>query len=194
MDKLDKPIVLVLNSAWQAIHQKSVKDAMVMLASGSATSLDISGENMTPVKWEDWITLPVREIDNFVSTKTMRIRIPTVIIAVNYSKVPKRRPRLSNRAIYDRDGGKCQYTGRQLRRGEGNVDHVIPRAKGGKTVWTNVVLADKKLNTIKADRTPQEAGLKLLRSPKAPAEMPVMATIRNPHGIPDWEHFLLHNH
>lgn len=191
MDKLEKNIVLILNSSWQVIGVKNAKDAFVCLASGSFTALQMP--EMSPVKWEDWIGLPVREEDEFVlMSRERKMRIPTVIISVNYAKVPKRRPRLSNRAIYERDGGTCQYTGRKLRRGEGNVDHILPRDQGGRTSWDNCVLADKKVNTIKANRTPEQAGLKLLKKPKAPAELPVMVNFANPYNIKDWEHFLNH--
>ncbi len=67
------------------------------------------------------------------------IRVPTVIVAVNYAKAPKKRPKLCARAIRERDGNRCQYTGRFLRPEEGSLDHVVPRSHGGKDARENLV-------------------------------------------------------
>jgi 5-methylcytosine-specific restriction endonuclease McrA len=101
-----------------------------------------------------------------------------------------KRPKFNARNLWERDGGRCQYTGRRLRPGEGNIDHIVPRSRGGATSWENCVLASREVNSRKANRTPEEAGLKLLGSPRAPREMPVTRLLRNVHGIPEWEPFL----
>lgn len=190
-DVLHKATVLVLNRNWQAIDIKTPADAFCMMASGTATALAITvGEEMSPVKCREWFSLPVREADNAVLTVNGPVRIPTVIVLARYDKVPKHRPKLSGRGIWDRDGGVCQYSGRKLLRDEGNIDHVIPRSRGGKTSWDNCVLADKRVNSRKADRTPEEVGLKLRRKPVAPRDMPSTYFIRNTHGVTDWEIFL----
>ena len=116
--------------------------------------------------WEEWLSLPVREQDQAVHTVRGRVRIPTVIIAVNYSKVPKKRPKLSARSIRERDGNRCQYTGRLLQAEEGSLDHVVPRSWGGRDTWENLVWAAKEVNQRKADRLPHEAGLRLLATPR----------------------------
>jgi len=188
-DILNKSTVLVLNRNWQAIFVKSPQQVFPMLCTDVATALDISEDAMTPVKWGDWMKLPIRENDEVVHTSKMSIRVPTVIVLANYAKVPKKRPTFSSRALWQRDGGICQYTGRRLAPGEGNIDHVVPRSKGGETNWENCVIADKEVNSKKNDRLPQEAGLQLLRKPVAPKEVPVTILIKNP-GIGDWAHFL----
>ena len=101
------------------------------------------------------------------------------------------RPSLNARNIWQRDNGRCQYTGRRLAPGEGNIDHVLPRSRGGETSWENCVLADASVNTRKADRTPGEAGLRLKSRPMEPRAVPVTLTLRNYHGIEDWEPFLI---
>ena len=140
--------------------------------------------------WSEWITLPVRPQDNAVRTPRGAIRMPTVIVAVNFAKVPKQRPKLNARNIRERDGNRCQYTGRLLHPDEGSLDHVLPRSRGGTDSWENLVWAAKEVNQRKADRLPHEAGLRLLAVPRAPKELPVSALIRNPHGIADWELFV----
>jgi 5-methylcytosine-specific restriction endonuclease McrA len=180
---------LVLNRAWQAIDQRTVQEAILQLSAGAATALDIEGEdNIRPVRWEEWITLPIRNGDDVIHTARRSIRVPTVIVAVNYAQVPKKRPKLSLRGVAERDGGRCQYTGKQLTREEMTLDHVLPRSKGGRDEWGNLVLAHKQVNHRKGNRLNHEAGLKLIRAPFEPVAVPVSATIRPAH--PHHEIFL----
>ncbi len=190
-DILHKTTVLVLNRNWQAIHAKTPADAFCMMASGAATGLDVRGDDsIVPVKWDDWLKLPVRDEDPAIRTPRGAVRVPTVIVAANYAKVPVCRPRLGARGIWERDGGVCQYTGRKLSPHEGNIDHVVPRSRGGPTTWENCVLTHREVNSKKGDRMPHEVGLRLLRKPHAPKAMPSTAFIRNTHGVRDWHKFL----
>jgi 5-methylcytosine-specific restriction endonuclease McrA len=109
---------------------------------------------------------------------------------VNFAKVPKKRPKLSARNIRERDGNRCQYTGRLLHPYEGSLDHVVPRSRGGADTWENLVWSAKDVNQRKADRLPHEAGLKLLTVPRAPKELPVTVLLRNTHGLAEWKLFL----
>ena len=191
-DFLQLPVVLVLNRAWQAIHVKTPAEAFCMMASGAASGLDIGEDGaMTPVLWADWLALAVREQDRAVRMVRGELRVPTVVVAANYARVPMRRRAFSGRALWERDGGVCQYTGRRLKVGEGNIDHVVPRSRGGRTDWENCVLAHREVNSRKANKTPAEAGLVLLRKPAVPKPLPATVLIRNPHGVRDWEHFLV---
>jgi 5-methylcytosine-specific restriction endonuclease McrA len=189
-DILNKATVLVLNRNWQAINVRTPQDAFCQMATNVATALEVDGESIRPVTWEEWITLPVRPQDSAVLTMRGPIRVPTVIVALNYAKVAKKRPKLCARTIRERDGNRCQYTGVMLRPEEGNIDHVVPRSRGGKDAWENCVWSSKTVNSKKGNRLPHEAGLKLLKQPVAVREMPVTALIRNTHGIPDWEPFV----
>jgi 5-methylcytosine-specific restriction endonuclease McrA len=182
---------LVLNRHWQAIHVKTPAEAFCMLSSEAAAALDIADGNFLPTKWNDWIVLPVRDSDRAVKTSRGLVRVPTVIVASNYTRVPLRRPRFGARGIWERDGGVCQYTGRKLSPKEGNIDHVVPRSRGGKTSWENCVLAHREVNSRKANRLPQEAGLHLRKRPSVPRALPVSAFIRNHHEVADWAHFLV---
>ncbi len=192
-DVLHKATVLVLNRNWQAIDVKTPAQAFCMMANGNATALDIEDAgDMRPVRWVEWLILPVREQDYSVRTVRGGVRVPTVLVLARYSKVPRRRPKLSTRGIWERDGGKCQYTGRKLAPHEGNIDHVVPRSRGGTTTWENCVLADKKVNSHKGNRLPEEVGLQLKKMPETPRELPVTYFIRNAHNVRDWDHFLVH--
>ena len=207
-DILNKTIVLVLNRNWQAINIRTPQDAFCQMATNVATALDIAFDEdagsdslrtpraefrasaVRPVPWDEWITLPVRPQDNAVRTARGAIRVPTVIVAVNYARVPKQRPKLNAKNIRERDGNRCQYTGRVLHPDEGSLDHVVPRSRGGRDTWENLVWSAKDVNQRKADRLPHEAGLKLLNVPRAPKELPVTAHLRNAHGVAEWKLFL----
>lgn len=188
---LNKPTVLVLNRNWQAIGVRTPAEAFCQMATSVARGLDINSGELVPVTWSDWTRLPVREHDQAARTPRGPVRVPTVIVLGKFNKVPLRRLAFSARAIWERDAGRCQYTGRQLRPGEGNIDHVVPRSRGGATSWENCVLADRTVNSRKANRLPQEAGLRLIRQPAKPREVPVSVLIKNQHGISDWDLFLV---
>jgi 5-methylcytosine-specific restriction endonuclease McrA len=210
IDILNKTIVLVLNRNWQAINTRTPQEAFCMIAANVATALEIELEsdseaesfsfgtphsafrtrNIRPMTWDEWITLPIRDGDNAVHTVRGPIRVPTVIVAVNYARVPKKRPKLCAKAIRERDGNRCQYTGKLLRPDEGSLDHVLPRSRGGKDEWGNLVWSDKTVNAKKGNRLPHEAGLRLLAVPRTPKELPVTALIRNPQSIADWKLFV----
>ena len=193
-DLLNKATVLVLNRNWQAINVRTPQDAFCQMATNAATALEIEfgdgAEIMRPVRWDEWLTLPIRPQDSAVLTVRGPVRVPTVIVAVNYARVPKKRPKLCARTIRERDGNRCQYTGVILRPEDGNIDHVVPRSRGGQDVWENCVWSSRAVNSQKGDRLPHEAGLKLLRQPVPLREMPVTALIRNPHGVAEWKLFL----
>jgi 5-methylcytosine-specific restriction endonuclease McrA len=191
-DVLNKATVLVLNRNWQAINVRTPADAFCQMAIDAATGLDIEGHDvMRPVSWAEWLTLPVRPQDNAVGTARGLVRVPTVIVCVGYAKVPLKRPKLSARNIRERDRHRCQYTGKILRPDESSIDHVIPRSRGGRTTWDNCVLASREVNARKGDRLPRAAGLRLIAVPKTPSSIPVTLSIRNAHGIKDWEPFLV---
>ena len=193
-DILERSTVLVLNRHWQAIAARTPADAFAQMMTGAACGLDIDSASgqLVPVRtWAEWMALPVRAgVDRFVRTVRGPVRVPTVLVLARYDRVPRRRPALSARAIWERDGRRCQYTGKVLGPGEGNIDHVVPRSRGGATSWENCVLACRQVNSRKADRPPEEVGLRLLRAPSAPRELPVSVLLRNHHGIADWELFL----
>ena len=188
---LNKATVLVLNRNWQAINVRTPQEAFCQMATGVATALEIEGEDqIRPVPWDEWVRLPIRPQDQAAQTVRGPIRIPTVIVLANFAKVPKKRPKLCARTIRERDGNRCQYTGKLLRPDEGSIDHVVPRSRGGRDAWENCVWSSKHVNGKKGNRLPHEAGLKLLKLPRAVPEMPASAFIRNAHSVDDWKLFL----
>lgn len=198
----DKLICLNLNNVWQPIGCKTVRQAISDLVGGEYLAIDIQYEkigdsyafssprNLDPVSWEEWIKLPVREFDFSISSKTLCVRVPTVLIAKNYSKIPIRRVSLNQNNVRIRDKNTCQYTGRVLRPEDGNIDHIIPKAKGGGESWDNLVYCDKNINAKKGNKLNHEIGLKLLREAKEPA--PIMSSsLFIEHRHVDWKHFFI---
>jgi hypothetical protein len=206
-DIMNKSIVLQLNANWMPIGQKTVKEAIISMTSNGdsppALALDIAYDKgpdgkydfskpayVNPVKWHDWINLEVRDCDLTVASTKFVMRAPTILIAPNYRQVPLRIPRATKFNVYDRDGGICQYTGKAISRGTGNIDHVIPVSRGGKNTWSNMVWCDQNINSKKGDRLPHEAGLKLIRKPREPRSTPVSVLIKEARH-PSWIPFLI---
>ena len=94
------------------------------------------------------------------------------------------------RHLRERDGGRCAYTERLLKSEECSMEHVVPRSKGGATEWKNVVLADKRINNIRGNRTLEQAGLTLKIQARVPAAKPFHESLRNRLKFPEWEFFV----
>lgn len=201
------PIVLKLNRSWQPVGFSVVSTALVDLCAGiNCFALDIdypmdpdgqidfdNPSLMRPVGWDEWITLPIRSWDLVIHSPRLAVRVPTVLVARNYSKMPIHRFKgaPSKRAVFLRDNGQDQYTGLPVSEREASLDHVVPRSRGGGGDWTNVVLASKQINYMKGNRLPEEAGLRLLHAPEVPHPVPVSMLIRTIRHV-DWRHFLPH--
>ena len=188
---LEQHIVLVLNRNWQAIHVKTPLEAVSMMYANTATVLYVEGEEIfQPMTWNQWIALPYDENELYINTVNSKIRVPKIIILAKYNKVPQRRPKLSKRNIWLRDDFTCQYTGKKLKKSEGNIDHVVPKSKGGKTDWSNLVIACKEINQLKADKPPEQAGLKLIKPPSEPTSHIATDFINNNFNVKEWDIFL----
>lgn len=186
MSELLAQKVLVINRNFQAIDETTVQVAMCDLVRGVATGIDMDN-GPRPVLWNEWAVLPIRDGDRFLRTIHGPIRVPTVICKSSYAQMPKRAPKLDRHGVGERDGYVCQYTGQYVP--DGTLDHIMPRSRGGKHTWENIVWSAKKVNHTKNNRTPQEAGLKLPHKPRKPKEIPACARIRPRH--PDWRPFLV---
>lgn len=189
--QLHERTVLVLNRNWMAVDAITPAEAFSHLSAGTARGLEITGsESIRPLGWNAWRELPVPSGGAGVGTIRGVVRVPRVILLSVFERVPLRVPRFGLRGLWLRDRGLCQYTGRRLAPGEGDIDHVVPRSRGGPTSWENCVLSDRRVNRRKGARTPEEAGLRLLRRPFAPKPQPAEVYLRNLPASPAWELFL----
>ena len=190
ISRLHIKTVLVLNRHWIPVSAISPADALCHMVAGTADGLQISVTELRPLSWADWLVLPAG-VSGGIGVKGGTVRLPTVIVLRNFQGMPLCRPSLGFRALWMRDGGRCQYSGRLLAAHEADIDHILPRSRGGRESWENCVISDRNINRRKAARTPREAGLKLIRSPFQPRSVPVSHTIENTYNINDWKHFIM---
>jgi 5-methylcytosine-specific restriction endonuclease McrA len=160
--------VLVLNRNYQPVHVTSVRRALSLLYQGVARAID---DQYRLYEFMDWAALSASNHDS-IATVNRRIRVPRVLVLSAYEYLPRGRVRFSRLNIYARDADTCQYCGRQLPRCDLNLDHVLPRSQGGKTSWENVVCSCVECNLKKGGRTPEQAGIKLLKKPNRPRWTP----------------------
>ena len=116
--------------------------------------------------------------------------MPRIILLLMYDRLPKKEVKFTRHNIFERDKNTCQYCGRVFDRKDLNLDHVIPRDRGGPTTWENIVCSCIECNTQKANRTPQEAGLRLIRKPKRPKWRPFVQINFSLHRHDSWKHFI----
>lgn len=113
--------------------------------------------------------------------------LPSVIRLRNYVKVPyARRVALNRRAVFARDEHACQYCGTHAE----NLDHVLPRSRGGAHTWENVVASCRRCNLRKGDRTPPEAGMTLTQPPRAPRRHGWVLVNLGAPPHPSWQPYL----
>jgi 5-methylcytosine-specific restriction endonuclease McrA len=179
--------VLVLNRNFQPIHVTNVKRAISLLYQGVARALD---EQYRQYDFADWSQLAAAAHDDSLSSVSRRIKVPRVLVLTAFEKLPRTRVRFSRINIYARDADTCQYCGRQLRRSDLNLDHVIPRSQGGRTCWENVVCSCITCNLRKGGRTPEQAGMRLLRTPVRPKWTPLFRNSAKPQTYREWLPFL----
>ena len=109
----------------------------------------------------------VAEYDRVIRSPNLEIPLPSVVSLKEYVR-PAVRPAFTRFNVFLRDRFTCQYSGQRLPAHELTFDHVIPRSRGGRTSWENVVTASGECNLMKANRTPAEAGMRLLSEPRQP--------------------------
>jgi 5-methylcytosine-specific restriction endonuclease McrA len=164
----------------------TVARALVKVYRAAARVVDPSDYQL--YTWTGWSELRPRAEDLFIQLPYARLRVPEVVSLVNYDRTPDRTVSFSRRNVFRRDHYTCQYCGRQPGSEELTIDHVVPRSQGGVSGWENCVLACVDCNRRKADRRPDQAGLRLRKTPACPRWQPVYAStgIR----IDSWSKFL----
>lgn len=157
---------LVLNASYQPLCVVPIRRALVLTLKGKA---DVIHEN-----------------GHIFRSETLEFRAPSVVRLNYFVKVPYRaRESLSRRAVFVRDEFQCQYCGRPA----DNVDHIVPKSRGGAHTWDNVVAACRPCNSRKENRSPADVGLKLRRQPRPPHES-VWIRVAVERVDPIWEQYL----
>ena len=182
---------LVLNSAYMPIDRISWMTAIGNLLKGKAEVVD-TYENMTVSSGNGDLDLPWTF--DALRTKEEGIwKVPSIIRFLTGAVFHRRRVKFNRHNVYLRDKGRCLYCGTKLSSNEFTFDHVLPRSRGGKTCWKNIAGACVPCNHKKANRTPEEAGMRLRREPFIPMHLPghVSPALQWKDGMPDsWKSFL----
>lgn len=160
----------------------------------STLLLNASFEPMKIISWQRAITLVflgkvevVEAYDQEIRGVSRSLPMPSVVRLRRYAR-QERRVKFSRTNVYRRDAFACQYCGAQPGAVELTLDHVVPRAHGGRTEWTNIVACCVACNARKADRTPEQARMNLARSPVRPAFMPAVSLGEAKHA--SWNDYL----
>ncbi|HEY3233097.1 MAG TPA: HNH endonuclease [Polyangiaceae bacterium] len=157
--------VLLLNRHFAPVSVASARRGIVLLYGGSALAIDDTGEAHSFLTWKK---LPVRQDDDCLPIVGGALRVPRVLHLLGYDRFPRMTVRLTRKNLMLRDGHQCQYCGRLPSLRDLNVDHIVPRSRGGLDSWENLVVSCRYCNLKKGRRTPDEAGMTLLRHPQQP--------------------------
>ncbi|MEZ4365708.1 MAG: HNH endonuclease [Kofleriaceae bacterium] len=155
-------------------------------------------EPIKVIPWQRAITLMflgkvevVSEYDAGVRSVSLVLKIPAVVRLLRAFRRYSRPVKFSRVNIYARDGYRCQYCGREASIRDLTYDHVVPRSQGGATSWTNIVTCCYGCNRKKGGRTPREAGMHLLTTPKQPTWVPAVAIRVSLRSVPEaWRDYL----
>ena len=186
-DPLSLP-VLVLNRHLSPVQVTTVKRAVVLLYGGCALALDEVGDTYDFELWRD---LPVRADDDELPIVGGGLRVPRVVHLLRYDRIPRSTMRLTRRNVMFRDAHQCQYCGRRPPLRDLNIDHVIPRSRGGVDSWENLVTACRSCNLQKGWKTPEEANMHLARRPVRPKwTVTAQLLLGSRWRFKEWEPFL----
>ena len=188
---LNQP-VLVLNRLWQAVNVCSVRRAMSLLFQGQAQVVFNGGENdFRTFNFGEWTDFSSEESHSeSIGTVSLKIRVPRVILLMVYDRLPRKEVKFTRHNIFERDKNTCQYCGKTLDRIELNLDQVVPKNRGGPTTWENIVCSCIPCNTRKANRTPRESNMHLIRRPKRPKWRPFVQVTFGMKAHDSWKHFI----
>jgi len=165
---LEPASVLVLNQNYEPLNICNVRRAFVLLTRGKAEILENGA--------------------GALRTPSHSFARPSVIRMIYLIKRPRPKVRLSRREVFLRDNYTCQYCG--VRTKDLTLDHVIPRHRGGRHTWENLVSACRACNHRKGSRKPEEAHMKLLRQPVEPKASNYYVLYRHLQGYEQWRKFI----
>lgn len=193
--------VLVLNKSYMPIRTITVFDAMAKLFGETVEAIAIEENgSYTSYDFESWSEISSfrkefeKELDDgkridWIRTPSLHLMVPRVVRLLTYDKIPQVIARLTRKGIYERDGYTCQYCGKRYRTENLNIDHIVPRSRGGVNSWENLVCSCITCNRKKRNRTPKEAGMRLLSKPHKPKPS-FDFKVSGPDHYEDWDHFV----
>ncbi len=168
--------VLVLNRLWQPVNICSARRALGLLFLDHAQVVGTFEDSLFSThNFESWMSIedgpegwPV------IHTVSDCFRLPSIIVLTAFDRLPRKEIKFSRENVLQRDDYVCQYCGKRFESRDLNLDHVIPRDKGGMTNWENIVCSCIRCNTKKGNKLPLEARMAPLRKPVAPRWRPLV--------------------
>lgn len=194
--------VLVLNRLYVAMRVVSAKRAFCMLFRNLAEVIHVEdgsdGPKYLSYDFESWAEVAAlqaqleREKHDWVRTVRYEIAVPRIIRLLGYDRLPEQTVKLNRRNLFARDRNQCQYCGRHFPTSDLSIDHVLPRSLGGKDTWDNLVCACIRCNARKGGRTPEQAGIRLIRKAERPKRNPLISLRLGNEKYASWKQFLDH--
>ena len=189
--------VLVLNRFYLAVHIVGVRRAFALVYRELAEVLDIDDGQFANYDFASWLEMSElrsseekQPQDDWIRSVSFEVQVPRVIRLLRFDRVPRHSLRFNRRNLFARDGHRCQYCGITPPSHQLSLDHVVPRSRGGDNSWENVVCCCVRCNTRKGGRTPQEARMKLLKTPRKPTQSPLLASKLSNPKYATWRPFL----
>lgn len=159
---------LVLNKSFYAVQVIPWQRALTLVYLDHARVVD---EDYQTYSFEDWQEVSRMISDHpsgYIRTPSLKIAIPEVIALKTFDGLPKSEVKFTRRNIYEHYHHSCAYCGNKFSTSDLNLEHVVPRSRGGTTDWTNIVTSCIPCNLRKGNRLPEEANMKLLVKPSKP--------------------------
>ncbi|MFM9996577.1 MAG: HNH endonuclease [Phycisphaerales bacterium] len=188
--------VLVLNKLYMAVRVVSAKRAFILLCKELAEVIHVEDGKYLNYDFASWrdVAAIQRELEHerhdWVRTVRYEIAVPRIIRLLGYDRLPRQDVKLNRRNLFARDRNQCQYCGRHYPTADLSIDHVNPRARGGGETWENLVCACLACNARKGGRTPEEAGMKLVRPVRRPRRNPLITLRLGSAKYQSWKTFL----
>ncbi len=163
--------------------------------------LNSTYEPLTVVEWTRAITLlfsgkveVIEEYDKEIRSSRMTIKVPAVVRLLNHARVRHRAAaKFTRQNLFARDSYTCHYCYEKFDGSELTFDHVVPIAQGGRKTWDNIVTACIECNSKKEGRTPEQAGMHLMKRPKQPTWSHVINIMIGVKNTPElWKNYLYH--
>ena len=183
--------VLCLNRQFCPLHILEWDKAISLIYQEKAKALD---KDYISYSYKDWLTFS-QTMDSHefykINSINYSVALPEIIHSVSFSRLPSRQVKYSRQSVFARDGFICGYCGNKFKSKELTVDHITPRALGGKTEWNNVISCCFTCNQMKADKTPKQAGMPLIFKPHKPGWLGPLQSINiDTHPCKSWKHFM----
>ena len=188
--------VLVLNRFYMAVHVISVRRAFCLLFKELAEVITIDDGRYMSFNFTSWREVSEARArfrepdDDFIRTVQFEIQVPRIIRLLTYERFPRPKVKFNRKNLFARDGNRCQYCGKKFPTTELSLDHLVPRSRGGRATWDNIVCACVRCNVRKGGRTPREAGMRLIRDAVEPKTSPVLSLKLSHRKYRSWKAFL----